>query len=115
VERETEAVVSENIFLAFECAIIFVVGCLGFRFCFTACHSLCIIWPLLSEMVVRRNKVTREMVGVAIGITMGMILMSRMEEWHESLWNVGWPESEYGMLECCISGGCAGLGNLYIN
>jgi len=30
------------------------------------------------------------------------------------LWNGGWHESEYGMLECCISGGCAGLGNLYI-
>ena len=28
--------------------------------------------------------------------------------------NGGWHHSEYGMLECCISGGSAGLGNLYI-
>ena len=30
------------------------------------------------------------------------------------LWNVDWCEGQYGMLECQNSGGCAGLGNLYI-
>jgi len=39
-----------------------------------------------------------------------------MAEWQVSLvlWNVGWHESEDGMLKCCTSGGCPGLGNLYI-
>jgi len=53
------------------------------------------------------------MVGIDMGIVMGMI--SCLERRNErNLWNVGWHESEYGMLECCISGGCAGLGDLHI-
>jgi len=41
---------------------------------------------------------------------------SLAREWRNgtNIWNAGWYEGEYGMLEYWNSGGCAGLGSLYI-
>ena len=44
-------------------------------------------------------------IGIGIGSALGMIIGSEMGVWQES---------ECGMLEYRNSGGCAGLGNLYI-
>ena len=48
-----------------------------------------------------------------MGCIQGMITGTGMKEWRNA-WNANWHVCEYGMLECWNSGGCAGLGNLYI-
>ena len=65
---------------------------------------------MLSEVVVQGNGAAIEMVGISMGMVMGMALMSGMEKWRISGTWVGMRAS----MECCISGGCAGPGNLYI-
>ena len=52
-------------------------------------------------------------INTGMGSILGLMTGTGMREWR-NLWSANWYVRKYGMLECGNSGGCAGLGNLYI-
>jgi len=70
------------------------------------------------EIAVRNTlkSLSEWLVSISVLVSVAHQEWSLAQEWRtgRNLWNPDWYESEYGMLECWNSGGCAGLGNLHI-